>query len=68
MQQKVAAMISTELASTPEDDDEKRKALRDIVRKVKDNSIKCAMSDPHIDPARLNELIIMKQSLNRLEV
>lgn len=68
MQQKVAAMMNTELASAPEEEEEKRKALRDIVKKVKENSITCAMTNPNMDPSKLNELIKMKQSLNRLEV
>ena len=66
-QQKVAAMISTELAGQL-DDDEKKKALRDIVIKVKQNSLDHAFKNSNNDPSKLMELIKMKQSLNRLEV
>ena len=65
-QQKAAAMISTELAGQLEDD-EKKKALKDIVIKVKQNSLQKRI-DQNKDPAKLMELIKMKQSLNRLEV
>ena len=66
-QQKVAAMISTELAGQLEDD-EKRKALRDIVIKVKQNRLDHDLKNSANDPTKLMELIKMKQSLNRLEV
>ena len=66
-QQKVAAMISTELAGQLEDD-EKRKALRDIVIKVKQNRLDHDLKNSENDPTKLMELIKMKQSLNRLEV
>ena len=66
-QEKAAAMISTELAGHL-DEDERRKALKDIVIKVKQNSLDHAFKNSGNDPAKLMELIKMKQSLNRLEV
>ena len=66
-QQVVAKIMNTELSLNLDEEDERR-ALNDIVKKVKANSLSAQILNPELSPDKLMSLMEEKKSLDRLEV
>lgn len=66
-QQVVAKIMNTELSLNLDEEDERR-ALNDIVKKVKANSLSAQIHNPELSPDKLMSLVEEKRSLDRLEV
>lgn len=66
-QQVVAKIMNTELSLNLDEEDERR-ALNDIVKKVKANSLSAQIHNPELSPDKLMSLMEEKRSLDRLEV
>lgn len=66
-QQVVAKIMNTELSLNLDEEDERR-ALNDIVKKVKANSLSAQILNPELSPDKLMSLMEEKRSLDRLEV
>ena len=66
-QQVVAKIMNTELSLNLDEEDERR-ALNDIVKKVKANSLSVQILNPELSPDKLMSLMEEKRSLDRLEV